>query len=237
MSQRHLSFVESGRSRASRQMLHLLADALDIPLRDRNLLLVAGGHAPAYPERSWDDPALAGLLTAVRRMLAQHEPYPAIVMDRYWNVVMTNAAASRFFGRFVDLGARPQPRNLLHLMFDPAGMRPFLGDWPRTAAMLLARVHREAVGRAIDDQTGRLVAALRAYPDVPTDGREPPEDDTLPVLPLTFLLEGQRLRYFSLLTTVGSPIDALAQEMRVECLFPADAETEVYHLAHFAGTA
>jgi len=131
VSQRHLSFIEIGRSVPSRATLIGIAEALEIPFRDRNSLLLAAGYAPMYEDASWDEQELRGITEALNRMLRQHEPYPAIVMDRYWNVLQTNTAAPRFFNSCVNLSARPQPRNLLHLMFDPAGMQATVR--PRTA--------------------------------------------------------------------------------------------------------
>src|ERR1700742_160077 len=130
VSQRHLSFIEVGRSSPSRQMLIDIATALDMPLRDRNTLLLAGGYAPIYPDGAWDGPEMRSITNALQRMLRQHEPFPALVMDRYWTVLMTNQAAPRFFSRFCDLAARETPRNMLTLMFDPTGMRPFIADFP-----------------------------------------------------------------------------------------------------------
>src|SRR3974390_10980 len=124
ISQRHLSFVESGRSSPSRDFLSIVSDALNIPLRERNVLLLASGFAPQYGEQSMDAEQMAVITKAIDRMLQQHEPHPALVLDRYWNVIRTNKAAPRFFGSFVDLEKRPKPRNLLDLMFDPAGMPP-----------------------------------------------------------------------------------------------------------------
>jgi len=164
ISQRHLSFIETGRSVPSRETLLQVAEALDVPLRERNALLLAAGYAPAYPEPAWDAPEMASIAAALRRMLRQHEPFPAIVMDRYWDVVLTNDAAPRFFGRFVNLSARPTPRNMLHLMFDPDGMRPFVANWEGVARSLLARVRREAVGRVLDTRSKALVAALLCLP-------------------------------------------------------------------------
>jgi transcriptional regulator with XRE-family HTH domain len=234
VSQRHLSFIESGRSTPSRQKLLGLAAALDMPYRDRNALLLAGGYAPIYAEHTWDAPGMEGVTAAVRRLLRQHEPYPALVMDRYWNVVMTNEASPRFFGKFVDLNARPKPRNMLQLIFDPAGMRPFVIDWERTAASLIARVQREAVGRVIDERTRTIIDSLLAYPDVQLHWREAPATTGLPVIPLSFLLDNKVLSYFSMVTTVGAPLDVLTQELRIESIFPAEPETEKYHLKHFA---
>ena len=122
ISQRHLSFVESGRSAPSRDFLSVVSDALNIPLRERNVLLLASGYAPQFSEQTMDAEQMAIVSRAIGRMLQQHEPHPALVLDRHWNVVQTNQATPRFFGSFVDLEARPKPRNLLDLMFDPAGI-------------------------------------------------------------------------------------------------------------------
>lgn len=229
VSQRHISFVESGRSVPGRAKLLDIATALDIPLRERNTMLLAAGYAPIYPDGAWDAPEMQSVVVALKRMLRQHEPFPAIVMDRYWNVLMTNEAAPRFFNRFVDLEARQEPRNLLHLMFDPAGMRPFIANWDDAAAGLLARVRRESVGRAVDGKTKALLAALLAYPDVKAEWTAPSVPGALPVIPLGFLKDGGVLNYFSMITMVGTPRTIAAQELRVECMFPADEATERHH--------
>jgi transcriptional regulator with XRE-family HTH domain len=229
VSQRHISFIESGRSVPSRGKLLDIAQALDIPLRERNTLLLAAGYAPIYPESAWDAPEMQSVTGALRRMLRQHEPFPAVVMDRYWNVLMTNDAAPRFFNSFIDLAARPMPRNLLHLMFDPAGMRPFISNWDDAAKGLLARVYRESVGRVVDEKTRELLAELLAYPDVRAEWRAPKAASAIPVIPLSFIRDGLVLNYFSLVTTVGTPQTIAAQELRVECMFPADDVSERHH--------
>jgi len=234
VSQRHISFIEIGRSAPSRQMLIDLAAALDMPLRDRNRLLLAGGYAPIYPDEAWDGPEMRSITRALERMLRQHEPFPALVLDRYWNVLMTNEAAPRFFGRFTDLSARTRPRNLLHLMFDPEGLRPFIADWPAVAESLIQRVHREAVGRVVDNETRELLAALRAYPDVDPRWSSPKATNTraaTPVIPIGFIRDGTVLNYFSMVATVGTPQAVAAQELRIECMFPADEATEACHAA------
>lgn len=232
ISQRHLSFIESGRSAPSRGTLTDLAEALDIPLRDRNGLFTSVGFAPPYAEDRWDAPQMKSVTDAVRRMLDQQEPYPAILMDRYWNVLAANAAAPRFFGRFVDLAARPTPRHILHLMFDPAGLRPFISDWERVSRALLARLQREAVGHVLDERSRQLLDALLAYPGGP-DAGDAAVDDTpyLPMIPLGFRRGGRTLNYFSIVSTVGTPTTIAAQELRIECMFPADAATERDHRA------
>lgn len=222
ISQRHLSFVESGRSSPSRDFLSVVSDALNIPLRERNALLLASGFAPQYSEQSMDARQMAVVTQAVDRMLRQHEPHPALVLDRYWNVVRTNEAAPRFFGSFIDLEKRPKPRNLLDLMFDPMGMRPFVEEWERVGAGLLQRVRREAVGQVFDAKLQDLIGRLRQYPGVATLKRSPAPQS--PVLPIVFRLGEQRFSYFSLITTVGTPQCITAQELRVECMFPTDLE-------------
>jgi transcriptional regulator with XRE-family HTH domain len=229
VSQRHISFIESGRSVPGRQILMEIAQVLDIPLRDRNTLLLAAGYAPIYSEGAWNAVEMQSVTNALGRMLRQHEPFPAVVMDRYWDVLMTNDAAPQFFSGFIDMAARKRPRNMLHLMFDPQGMRPFIANWENVARGLFERVHRESVGRVIDVRTGELLAALLAYPDVKTQWMTPNAQSALPVIPLSFIKDGQLLNYFSMVTTVGTPQTVAAQELRIECMFPADDATERHH--------
>jgi transcriptional regulator with XRE-family HTH domain len=220
ISQRHLSFVESGRSAPSRDLLSIISDALNIPLRERNALLLASGFAPQFSEQSIDAGQMAIVTRAIDRMLQQHEPHPALVLDRYWNVIRTNEAAPRFFASFIDLEKRPKPRNLLDLIFDPAGMRPFVEDWEKVAAGLMQRVRREAVGQVVDTKLQELLKRLREYPGVAQ--LKPSSTPQSPVLPLVFRKENQRFSYFSLITTVGTPQCITAQELRVECMFPTE---------------
>src|SRR5580698_2203897 len=222
ISQRHLSFVESGRSAPSRDFLTIVSDALNIPLRERNVLLLASGFAPQFSEERIDAEQMAIVTRAIDRMLRQHEPHPALVLDRYWNVIRTNDATPRFFGSFVDLEKRPKPRNLLDLMFDPAGMRPFVEDWEKVAAGLLQRVRREAVGQVVDVELAKLLKRMREYPGVAE--LRPPLAPQSPVLPIVFRRGTQRLSYFSLITTVGTPQCITAQELRVECMYPINVE-------------
>jgi transcriptional regulator with XRE-family HTH domain len=222
ISQRHLSFVESGRSSPSRDLLTVVSEALNIPLRERNALLLASGFAPQYREQSIDAGQMKIVTQAIDRMLKQHEPHPALVLDRYWNVVRANEAAPRFFGSFIDLEKWPKPRNLLNLMFDPAGLRPFVEEWETVAAGLLQRVRREAVGQVVDAKLRELLKRLWEYPGVAD--LKPSLAAQSPVLPMVFRKGNQRFSYFSLITTVGTPQCITAQELRVECMFPTDVE-------------
>ena len=230
LSQKQISFVESGRSVPNRQTLMTIARALDIPLRDRNTLFLAAGYAPIYSDGAWDSLEMQSVTRALKRVLKQHEPFPAVVMDRYWNVLMTNESAPRFFNAFIDLAARTGPRNILHLMFDPAGMRPFVANWEDTAKGLFERVYRESIGRVVDEKTKALLATLLAYPDVRPEWTTPIALGFMPVIPLSFVKDGTVLNYFSMVTTVGTPLTVAAQELRMECMFPADETTEAQHV-------
>jgi transcriptional regulator with XRE-family HTH domain len=236
VSQRHISFIESGRSVPSRELLMDIAASLDIPLRDRNLLLLAAGYAPIYSEGAWTGQEMQIVTKVLERMLRQHEPFPAVVMDRYWNVLMANESTPRFFNSFTEMAVRKSPRNILHLMFDPDRMRPFIANWPSVAKSLFERVYRESVGRVIDEKTKELLAALLAYPDVKPEWKTPKAlsaAPTMPMIPIGFVKDGQALNYFSMVTTVGAPQTVAAQELRIECMFPADDETEMQHSKMF----
>jgi transcriptional regulator with XRE-family HTH domain len=223
ISPRHLSFVESGRSVPSRDMVQRLTEALDVPLRERNALLVAAGYAPMYPEGALDSSELTQIRRALTRLLDHQEPYPAVVLDRQWNVLQTNRAAPRLFAHFVE--PAPEPINLLKMMFDPAGLRPWIANWEVVAPALIQRVFREAVGGVPDPRVLSLLEELRAYPGSPTPGPLPGPAD-LPFYPVEFRKDALRLSFFSMVTTVGAPLDITAQELRIEAFFPADDETE-----------
>jgi transcriptional regulator with XRE-family HTH domain len=232
VSQRQISFIESGRSVPGRDTLLTLAQTLDVPLRERNALLLAAGYAPVYSEPPWNAQEMHGVMRALERVVRQHEPFPAIVMDRHWNVLMTNEAAPRFFDCFIDMASREGPRNMLHLIFDPHAMRPFVADWDSVSRSLLQRVYRESIGHMVDAGTRRLLDELLAYPDVPLDWKTrhgPSAAPTMPVIPMGFVSDGVVLRYFSMVTTVAAPQNIAAQELRLECMFPADDETEARH--------
>jgi len=185
-----------------------ITQVLDVPLRDRNVLLLTAGYAPAYSEAAWNSGQMQSVTRALERMLRQHEPFPALVMDRYWNVLMTNESTPRFFNCFIDMSQRIGPRNMLHLIFDPEGMRPFVDNWEEVASGLIQRVNAEAVGRVIDEGTKELLAALRAYPGVRTDDRASRGSGlapVMPIIPISFRKGDMVLNYFSMITTVGTP--------------------------------
>jgi hypothetical protein len=212
-------------------MVLTLAGTLDVPLREQNQLLLAAGFAPVFRDTDPDDAVMAPVWAAVERMLSHHQPYPAVVLDRHWNVTRTNAAADSLFSFLLD-GVVPTPSNVIRLMFDPAGLRPRVSNWDEVAAALLQRVHREALGGVPDQPTRDLIDEVLAHPDVPSRWRLPAFDRPLiPVIPIRFDHNDVRLHYFSMVTTIGTPQDVSAQEIRVESFFPVDDGTSAHRFA------
>ncbi|MFB4277649.1 helix-turn-helix domain-containing protein [Nonomuraea sp. MTCD27] len=227
VSPRHLSFIESGRSAPSREMVITLAGALQVPLRERNDLLLAAGYAPAYRESDLAGPAMARVRAALERVLAHHEPYPAVVMDRHWNITQANRPAEVMFAHLRGDPPASATANVVRLMFDPRELRPHVVNWEQVAPALIQRVHREAVGGVPDPATRALLAEVLSRPDLPAAWREPDLAATvLPIIPVIFAKGGVTVSYFSMITTVGTPQDITAQELRVESFYPADLETE-----------
>lgn len=235
ISTRHLSFLETGRSSPSREMILLLSNALDVPLRERNALLLAGGYAPLYRETTLDDPLMTHVRAALEVILRQHEPRSALVFDRYWNIVMANEA----FGRFLSFALGEQPAglspfeitapprlNLLHLVFDPNGIRRVIVNWEPIAKSLLNQAYRVATW-VRDDTIRELIAAILSYPGVPTRWREPDlEAPQTLILPFELNLGAEKIaRMFSTVTTLSAPQDITLQELHIEAFYPADAET------------
>jgi transcriptional regulator with XRE-family HTH domain len=226
VSQRHVSFIESGRARPSREMVIRLCETLAIPLRARNELLAAAGFAPLYAERPLGAEALGEVREALGRILAHHEPYPAFVLDRAWCVVMANAAGRRLVAALVDpatlASASTEGRlNFMRLLFEPTQMRLRIRNWARTAPVLLARLRREAAA----DPTSPSAALLS---ELAPAGLLPREDGAVlaPTARLELTLDEGVLRLFNTITTFGTPQDVTVQELRIEMSFPADAESE-----------
>ncbi len=226
ISSRHVSFLETGRTQPSRDMVQRLGAVLDVPLADQNALLLATGFAPAYEERELGAPELARVRRALTFILRQQEPYPAIVVDRAWNTVMRNDAAGRIFSLFRG----PHPvgpeivDNALHATFHPDGLRQFVLNWEELAAPLIQSLHREA---ATSEAAERLRDALLAYPGVPARWKVPdPEAAAAPVLSMRLKRGDLSLAFFSTITTLATPQDVTLQQLRIECFHPADAVTE-----------
>jgi transcriptional regulator with XRE-family HTH domain len=229
ISSRHLSFIETGRAGPSREMVRLLAQVLDVPLRDRNALLTAAGYAPIYRETRLEAPAMAQARRALDFILRQQEPYPALVLDRHWNVLDVNEGSARVQRVFLDSAAVAElgPPNAMRLMFHPRAFRPHIVNWEATAASLIQWLHRDALSGFADSETRALLEELLSYPDVPRHWRTlDVEASTAPFLPIEFSKDELSLRYFTTLTSLGTPHDITLQELRIECFFPADEATE-----------
>jgi transcriptional regulator with XRE-family HTH domain len=226
---RYVSFVETGRSQPSRHMVLRLAGALEVPLRERNDLLLAAGYAPVYSQAALGDEHLARLDAALDALLDQHEPFPAVVMDRGWDVIRANGGARRLFGTLLAPDPLPDDANVLRLVVEPGPVRDGVVNWAAVVPTLFDRARREAVGGVLDPATEALIARLRARPDVAAvlaAGGTPASGS--PVVDVQFALEGTVASFFSVIATVGSPIDVTAQELRVESFFPADPATRAW---------
>lgn len=231
VSQRHISFLESGRASASRHMVLQLGDALDMPLRERNRLLTAAGFAPVYESRALHDPDMAPVLAALELILSHHEPNPTLVVDRHWNIRMHNNAVTHMFALLGDMPAiwaqvcPDAPPNVLKLMFHPAGVRRFITNWHEIGPVMIGRTHRDAEIEG-NDTLLALIDEILAYPGVPARWRTPDWKTTPPpVLPLEYQVDGTRLKLFSMLSTFGTAQDITADELRIETFFPADADS------------
>ncbi len=225
VSTRHLSFVETGRSKPSRDMVVKLAEHLDVPLRERNELLLAAGYAPAYPETSLEDAEMGQVREVVSRLLAAHEPYPAVAVDRRWELVDGNAGVP-----LITAGAAAHllepPINALRLSLHPEGMAPRIANLAEWRGHVLGRLRRE-VGVTQDPQLRSLLVELEAYPGDDPDGgtsaTQPGPGEI--VVPLRLRHESGELAFMSTVTTFGTPLDITLSELSIEAFFPADAHT------------
>ena len=222
VSSRHLSFVETGRSRPTSEMILHLAEHLEVPLRDRNALLLAGGYAPAYSERTLAAPELQAVTNALRRVLAGHEPYPAAVVNRWWELVDANAGIGLF-----TAGVRPDllepPVNVLRLSLHPDGMAPRIANLPEWRAHLMARLRRQA-GATGDPRLFSLYSELEAYPGGQGDEAQPPPATDV-VVPLRYQAGSRQLSFLSITAVIGTPMDVTVEELAIESFYPADDQT------------
>src|SRR5512142_877219 len=219
VSARHLSFVETGRSRPTSEMILHLAEHLDVPLRDRNALLLAGGYAPAYPERGLDEPELKAVRQALRSVLAGHQPYPAAVVNRWWELVEANSGIA-LFTQNVRAELLEPPVNVLRLSLHPNGMAPRIANLPEWRAHLLARLHRQAEATG-DPRLAGLHDELSGYPG--GEAARPVPADV--VVPLRYRADHAELSFLSITAMVGTPMDVTVEELAIESFYPADEAT------------
>jgi transcriptional regulator with XRE-family HTH domain len=235
ISARHLSFIETGRSQPSRDMVLLLAEELEVPMRERNVLLVAAGYAPIFAQRSLDDPALAAARNAVDLILEAQKPYPAFAIDRHWLVIASNAALPELYAGVSPALLEP-PINALRLSLHPQGLAPRIANFREWRAHLLAATRRRL------DVTGDRVLAelLREVSEYPVPaGKAPPQispNENAVVIPFKIVTAAGLLSFFSTTTVFGTPVDVTLSELALELFFPADAATaEIVH--RLAGTS
>lgn len=225
ISQRHLSFLELGRASPSREMVMRLAVALDVPLRQQNALLLAAGYAPAWHETDLSAPDLAGIAAALGFMLAQQEPYPAVVVDRHWTLLRANAGAVRLVEFLVGPLAPDAPVNLADALVAPGILKPWLENWPDVVRYFVRSVEADAAedGTA---ETAALLDRLTSYEGVEAAlSPAAAEVPAGPVLPMHFRKDDTSLTLFTTLATLGTPCDITLQELRIECFFPVDEGT------------
>jgi len=234
VSARHISFIETGRARPSREMVVILSSVLDVPLRERNALLIAAGYAPIYRETDLNAPQMAQVRQALELILKQQQPFGAIVFNRHWDLVMVNEAYLNMMELLSGTGIRPfepytitpLPRlNILKMLFDPNGWRPHIVNWESVARSTLDRLHREAI-QYRDPSLRDLLLSLLEYPDVPMRWRDPdfesPQDV---IIPVEIRFGDSSLKLFSTVTTLGTPQDITLQELSIEAFHPADETT------------
>jgi transcriptional regulator with XRE-family HTH domain len=226
ISARHLSFLETGRSTPSREMILRLAEQLEIPVRERNVLLVSAGYAPVFPERGLDDPELSAARAAIDQVIEGHKPYPAFAIDRRWNIVASNGALPGMYDG-VAPGLMEPPINAMRLSLHPEGLAPRIVNLAEWRAHLLARI-RQQIDLTADPELTALLAELRTYPAprLPV-GRGGVSRPPGAVVPFQIKAGGGVLSFFSTTMVFGTPIDITLSELAVESFFPADGETAV----------
>ncbi len=227
VSPRHLSCLETGKARPSREMVLLLASVLGLELRERNALLVSAGFASVYLATPLDGVAMAPVNRAVEFLLAQQEPYGAVLIDRCWNVLRVNDGARRLLGTFLDPSEVPVSvaSNLVRASLHPEGLRPHVVNWSELVAIVLGRVERAHHAHPADEERRALLEEIRAYPEVARLIRGVPTGGP-PVAMLHLRRGDAELRLFTLLTSIGTPLDVTAQDLTLETFFPADDATE-----------
>ncbi len=231
VSSRHLSFIETGRSQPSREMVLRLAQALDVPLRERNALLGAAGFAAVFRETALGAPELAPIERMLAFLLERYEPFPAYLVDRTWRVLRANRAGLAAFAPFASAAPvwRENPLNLMRLTLAPDGLRPAIVNWDEVASALLARLAREAAVASGDSSLAALIEELRSLPDLPDSVRVPDLTRPPPPILAVHLKQGDvDLRFFTMLTTLGTPQDVTLQDLHIESFMPADGATEAH---------
>jgi transcriptional regulator with XRE-family HTH domain len=225
ISQRHLSFIESGRSIPSRDMLLHLAERLGVPLRERNPMLLAAGFAPLFSQRSLDDPALRPARRAIDLVLKGHEPYPALAIDRHWTLIAANAAVAPLLAGVTDPMLVAEPVNVLRLSLHPMGLAPHIANLSEWRTHLLGRLHHQ-ISATGDPILGELHKELSSYPSPTVSLESAAKHDFADIaVPLELQTKAGLLSFISTTTVFGTPVDVTLSELAIESFFPANKET------------
>ena len=227
VSQRHLSFLETGRAKPSREMVLHLARELDVPLRDQNTWLRAAGFVEEYPSHGLDDVELTHVRQVLQQLLDAHAPFPAYVIDRAWNIVMVNAPAGMLTSSLVPAeDAAVLEGNVIRLMLHPQGIKPYVTNWEQASSALLARFRRDVAHHPGDPVLTELESEVLAYEgiDALVSGVPASSDDL--VLSLDLATPLGPMRFLTTIATIGAAYDVTVEELRIETLLPADAETD-----------
>jgi transcriptional regulator with XRE-family HTH domain len=224
ISSRHLSFVETGKSNPSRNLVLKIAHSLKLPLRHRNAFLIAAGYAPAFEEEPFDGQKMEIVREALQRMLEKHEPYPAFVVDTGYKIIMTNSGYDQIVKFYAGENALKKYGNAIRILFSEDGLRHYVKDWPAVEYFLLARLWEEVVST----QHSELIALYKEMSQLRSsdDPINFQIDNNLPIMNLTLEKNSKRASFFSMITTLGTPLDLTTQELRIELFFPSDEETK-----------
>lgn len=230
VSAKHVSFLETGRAKPSREMVTLLGATLDIPPGERNMLLQAAGYREAYSSLSLDHPDMEPVRRALQYSMDNHNPFPAVVMDQDWNMLMANEGYQKLLSQIILVRPNmPQTQNILELFFDPDGVRPLVENWSDIASLLLQRVHRERV--LYKRGTAELLEKLLSYPEIPEDWKRLDfSRSALPMASLKLKLGNISLEMFSSLSMFGTAIDVTMQKIVLEHYYPVDDKTRGFFL-------
>jgi transcriptional regulator with XRE-family HTH domain len=225
VSARHISFVETGRSKPSRELILHLAEQLEVPLRERNVLLLAAGYAPVYDETPLDNEAMTPARAALEKILAGHEPFPAVIVDGRWDLISANRPAMGLLTEDVAPDLLAPPVNAMRVNFHPKGLAPRISNLPEYSAHWLTRLQRQAA-LSPDPAVLELIDELRSYPGVSEPSPATVEPAELLFVPLRIRALGEELSFFSTIATFGTALDITLAELSIESLFPADGETD-----------
>lgn len=232
ISQRHISFLETGRSNPSRPMVIALCESLNVPLRERNTLLAGAGFAPVYRDEALDHDSLQFFRETLATVIEHHEPYPALVLDGRWNVVMANQAAVAFFGMFVDplalVAGDTRDFRIIRMCLEEDGLKPSVVNWHQLVYALLQRCRRALAANPGDEGLKALIEDITGHQDAPAHWLRPDTAGAAPVLDMTLEKDGQRYALFTMLAHFGTPEHVTLQELSVEIFYPADAATRSF---------